>query len=184
MSWHGPIERSSNLPEDVDSVTVIGIRSDQTEEVLMNVSTTANTDISTINASEFPYLQLTYHTADSASRTAGQLRNWHVFFQPVPEVALNPFSGYLAPEENIKAGEELSIGISLDNISDYDFDTLAVDYWVQDATGEIVQSRELWLSGPEANTTRLDTIQFSSRNLSGDYSIWMRANPMDERWQN
>jgi len=181
LIWtHQSIEQPST---DIDSVGVFGIANDGIESHLMTVQTTGETDLSGVNAQQYPMLKLKYVTTDEANRTSGQLRNWHVLFQPVPEAALNPLMGYVEPETEVNSGTELSFGISLDNISDFDFDTMAVDYWIQDSRGEIVESRTEWLSGPRARTTNLDTINFSSRGLSGNYSFWMRANPMDGRWQ-
>lgn len=181
LIWkHQSLEQPSS---DVDSVWVIGLQDDNTEEVLLAVTTTGATDLSSINVKLYPKLKLRFKTVDEANRTSSQLKNWHVLFDPVPEAAINPAMGYVEPDGKVNAGSELAFGISLDNISDFDFDTMAVDYWIQDAGGNIVANRKEWLSGPKANTSTLDTISFSSRGLSGSYSFWMQANPMDENWQ-
>lgn len=182
LSWRSS---DKDVPKtDVDSIQLIGLTSEGIENRLRTLSSSSlGTDISDINADDYPYLKLKYFTHDKTNLTSGNLKHWHLFFEPVPDVALNPVKGFVVPNDEFSAGQSLDFGITLENYTDFDFDTLSVDYWISDGSGQRVAETTRWISGPLANTERLDTVQFNSGSLAGNYTLWMEANPKGERWQ-
>src|SRR5690606_13446419 len=81
--------------------------------------------ISSIDATEFPYLRLRMRNIDSVTLTPYQLKYWRVHFDPVPEGALAA-NLFFSSKDTLEAGEVLKFGIAFKNISKNDFDSLSV----------------------------------------------------------
>jgi len=82
-------------------------------------------DISSINAKQFPYLQLKMRNVDSVTVTPYQLDYWRLNYQPVAEGALAP-NLFFTSKDTLQLGEILHFGIAFKNISLEAFDSLKV----------------------------------------------------------
>ena len=71
---------------------MIGVKNDGTEATLFNNldPSQQDFDISSINASVYPYAKLKLNTMDSANFTPYQLRYWRLTYVPSPEGAIAP----------------------------------------------------------------------------------------------
>src|SRR5207237_5626290 len=80
---------------DNPQVNVIGITNSGAQQVLFTLnSSQQDFDISSINAANFPYLQLEMRNADSLHFTPYQLSSWRILYDPVPEGGLSANIAY------------------------------------------------------------------------------------------
>ena len=140
-------------------------------------------DLSSIAIDSFPYLRLGFNTEDNTFLTAGQLRNWHVLYNPAPDLAINPIKGQtLVANQRLTAGTDLQFGFAIENISAFDMGEFKVHYWYVDADGERIE--DAWVTYPSAASGEVifDSVTFSSQGLSGRYVCYMSVNPMGADW--
>jgi hypothetical protein len=117
--------------QDQAAVEVIGINQQGQETVLFKNVEQLNKSLQSIDAGEYPYLKLRYHTTDDSLQTPAQLDYWRVLYDPVPEAAVNPQARFEFHNDTLHYGEEGSLKMRVDNVSDYDMDSLLTHYSVQ-----------------------------------------------------
>ena len=79
IQWNGKSDEATST--DHANVEVIGIGSNGASTVLRTLSySDQNADISSIDASAYPYLQLKLRDADSINYTPFELRYWHILY--------------------------------------------------------------------------------------------------------
>lgn len=140
------------------------------------------TDISTLIHGSGSMLNLRYQTQDSINLTPAQLSNWHVLYQPAPEAAVNPYLGAYLPSSKIEVGTPVQFAIAVENVSKFGFENLRVRYWLINGNQELVSEKWLTYDTFAPSQIIIDTVSFSTNNLSGDYTIWMEVNPEDSLW--
>ena len=134
-------------------------------------------NISSINAAQYPNLRLRTYHQDSQLRTPPQLLKWQVYYQPVPEGALNP-AYYTFVDDSLQEGNNVSLSMTFENISSTGMDTLLVDYFVYDANnvrrnlGAVRLHRDL-----PAGDTIMCNLDFSTLSMVGNNRLWIEVNP-------
>src|SRR4029079_3116397 len=106
LKWDG--KSMDILPGDNPRVDVIGVTPTGTSDTLiknLNLSQ-RNVDISTIDAAQYPYLQLYLKNSDTVSVTPYQWKYWRLTVTPPPEgaIALNV---YFQMKDVLEVGEPL-----------------------------------------------------------------------------
>ncbi|HLP55541.1 MAG TPA: C25 family cysteine peptidase [Fluviicola sp.] len=155
----------------------------QVSGLLIDQSFTPNDSImnlnSLIDASLYPYIRLEVFIQDSIYFTPAQIDRLHVLYQPVPEAAIDGTSAYYWNPlvDTLQEGQQASFAVDVRNISDFDMDSLLVNYWVEDANRvkhpiDYPRQEPLLVNG-----LIRDKIQFSTVNLAGQNSLWMEVNP-------
>ncbi len=130
MHWRG----SSLEPGSADhpAVDIIGYTATNLPVTLFRVDkNNQDVDISSINAIQYPYLQLKMRNSDSVTLTPYQLRYWRLNYDPIPEGALAP-NLLFTTKDTLEIGEKLSFGIAFKNISQAAFDSLDVKFVILD----------------------------------------------------
>ncbi len=170
-----------NSPDSI-ALQIIGITPNKLEVVLVdNIFTTADIDISTIDALQYPNLKIKAFVQDSVFRTPAQLNRWQVYYEPVPEGALNTryYSFY---KDSIQEGDQVKLDMAFENISSVKMDTLLVDYFIYDANnirhslGSVRMKRDL----PPGDTV-MTHLSFSSAGYAGLNNLWIEANPHQDQ---
>jgi len=162
---------------------VYGIGLGGQEELLLDEipANSSPVDLSGIDASTYPYLRLKAYLQDLELRTPPQLSQWQVYYQPVPEGALNTryFSFY---RDTLQEGEDAILDIAFENISDVGMDTLLVDYFVFDAANvrRNLASTRLHRNLPAGDTV-LCKVRFNTESLAGKNSLWVEVNPRNDQ---
>lgn len=127
--WKEVVWRGSNLEtpsEDNPTIDVVGIDANNNSTVLYTLDKTQqNFDISTVNATDFPYIKLQMRNIDSVTLTPYQLRYWRIHYVPVPEGAVAP-NLFFSAKDTLEIGEPLNVGLAFKNISKAPFDSVAV----------------------------------------------------------
>ncbi len=145
-SWNTLKWRGSSLETklgDAVNVNVIGVDTLGNQTQLMTVDNTSqDVDISSINATTYPYLMLSMRTADSINHTPYQLRYWRLLTNSVPEGALAANIKYLFTDttnkytntDTFNVGQTVNAAIAFKNISDTTFrDSILVNMQIVDA---------------------------------------------------
>lgn len=132
-----------------------------------------------VNASLYPYIQLSAFYKDSFAYTPAQIDRWHVLYSPLPEAAIDGTSGYswIPSMDTLSEGEDVSFAVDIKNIFTLPMDSLKVNYWIIDQNEvkhPITYPRQDSLLVGE---TMRDTVTFSTVGLSGINSFWMEVNP-------
>ncbi|MBL4652475.1 MAG: hypothetical protein JKY53_06355 [Flavobacteriales bacterium] len=138
---------------------------------------------SVVDAKKFPYIKLRTHIYDKTLITSGQLERWHVLYDGIPEVALDPHSFFTFVDDTLQEGQDLEISIAIENVSHYDMDTLRVSYSItkDGTTIPITYTKEDPLLSLEQ---LVDTISYQTLGVKpGINTLWIEVNPEDERWQ-
>lgn len=168
-----------------DSVRLLIEAHDISGTIQMTIDTlfTPNDSILQLNnlvdADLYPYLRLGMYYEDQLFLTPAQVDRLHVLYQPVPEAAIDGTTAYYFNplQDTLQEGQLVSFAVDVRNISDFDMDSLLVNYWVEDANRvkhPIAYPRQepLLVDG-----LIRDTIQFSTVNRAGQNSLWIEVNP-------
>jgi Peptidase family C25 len=132
-NWKNLEWQASETANKITNVSVLGVNNAGKEQVLFDKITATSQDLSKISASEYPFLKLQFYSQDSVLRSAAQLGFWRVLYDGVPEAALNPSIALEFQRDTLQQGEKFSLKMAVENISDYDMDSLLVKLDVQNA---------------------------------------------------
>jgi hypothetical protein len=184
LKWRG----SSAEPVSTDSIfiNVIGVQNNGAEVVLFNQisPTTQDLDISSIDASVYPYVKLHMVTHDTANFTPYQLRYWRLTYVPVPEGAIAP-NIFLSTKDVIETGEPLDFKAAFKNISSVAFDSMKVKMIITDRNNvpniiPIPRRRPLPANGNPNDTLHVGSI-INTANFTGTNSIFLEVNPDNDQ---
>ncbi len=149
-------------------VNVYGVRINNQIDFLFSTSN-PDTSLANVNASFHPKLILEHESTDNVNNTPPQLNYWRVNYDGVIELALNADAHYEFFGDTINLGQMLDISVSLENISDYDTDSILVTYQISGPNQNsefIVNDVEAPLPawGSQNIGTTINTDQFSGLN--------------------
>ena len=120
--WRGT---SSEVPTgDSLSFKVIGITAAGAETTLFTAdSTQKDVNISSVNATLYPYIKLQMYNRDTIASTPYQLRYWRLNYTPVPEGAIAPNIRFTM-KDTVEAGEPINFSVAFKNIGPVNFANL------------------------------------------------------------
>lgn len=174
--------------KDTIKITIIGMKNDGTADTLIkNISKDSldiyNLDVS-ISADTFPYLQLQAWVKDSIKRTPAQLTYWRVYYDGVPDASLNPVKGYTFYSPTVQQGDSIKLSVAIENIGDYDMDSLWVDFWVYDSNRYKIPIKSVKLDSLLIDSFLIGDVKFSTLNIPGGLNgMWVEANPFNNQHQ-
>ena len=123
-----------NVSTDNPLVSVIGLQlNGQVDTLINNIGLTQQSvDLSSINASQYPYIQLQMQNTDTSNYTPYQLAYWRLTYDPAPEGGLNP-GQYFTIKDTVEVGEPLQFKMAFKNVTDIPFsDSMKVKVVVVD----------------------------------------------------
>ncbi len=170
---------------DVLSVDVYGVKEDQSDTLLFSKLTTRNQQLTTLNASLYPYLRLKWNTKDSTLRSSAHLDYWRVLFKQIPEAVLRPekyFAFNIRPDSTISLGEKVTLDIAVENITATNMDSLRTKYIIYKdgiEVGNMDKKFAPLLGNTRMNTTfTYNTIPLQDRQRSrSNCGIYIDVNP-------
>jgi len=181
-SWNTLEFLASGQDVDTDEATVnlYGVKSSGSDTLLVENIEEFSTDISDIDAIEYPFLKLEYISTDTANRTAAQLDYWRVFYRPLPEAALNPLAYYEMYNDTLQQGELFRLSMAVENIDDYDMDSLLMKYTIANTSNELTtkyQKLKPLLKGD----TLIANMSISTKDMNGLQTVTIEANPDEDQ---
>ncbi len=171
------------IGDDSTNLELIGIDNNGISTVLVATILSSDTLISGIDATTYPYLKMKLSSTDTTNRTPIQLDSWRINFMGVPEAALNP-AAYISFTDSANIYQNLKLDIAVENISDYDMDSLTMKYSITDATNQFHIAYNK-LDSLKANDTLHTSFYFpiNSSVFIGSNSLIIDANPFDNNHQ-
>jgi hypothetical protein len=144
-------------------------------------STVQEVDISSVNAQIYPKLRVQgrFHDLTNPDPDPSQIKRWQLLNAPAPECAIHPPLGYHNALQNLYQGQDASVAVAVQNISEFDMDSLLMTAWVVDQANvrRRVHYRVNQPLPPGAYL--MDTIRFSTMGLGGANTLIIEANPID-----
>ncbi len=184
QSLHWDFKSTNTSDNDEIELKVYGINKKGDENLLMENIIPGNFDIynleNSIDYTEYPHVKLDFFTKNDSSKVPAQLTKWQLKFEPGPETAIDPNSGYHFCCDTIGEGGEIKFAVATKNISNYDMDSLRVKYWLQDNSYKKTLIDLRTLRPHPAGDVIIDTVTYSTLGLSGINSIWVQYNPINE----
>lgn len=167
---------------DSTRIKLYGVQSGNIEEQLADFYQQPNEilDLETYaDAETWPELRLEAYLEDMESQTPAQLKSWHVMYEKVPEVALNPSLGFVFESEEVMEGADLKLAIAIDNIGDVDMDSLLISYWLEDAQQHLHPIAYQRQAPLPAGQNLMDTLTISTTGFAGSNLLWVEVNPIN-----
>jgi hypothetical protein len=169
-----------------DSVwlNIIGISQfGQSDTLMKNISVHQGsiTLDSQISAAQYPYLQLMVNMMDDENRTPAQMKYWSVVYDAIPETALNPSLHYVFEKDSVPEGKSILFSTAIQNISEYDMDSLHVKYWIIDQNRQMHPIEYPRQAPHKAGDILIDTIYISTKGLAGNNNLWIEVNPDNDQ---
>ncbi len=131
VHWRGH-DLSSPVTDTV-GLQVIGVDTLGNSTTLYRLPRTVQDfDISAINATQYPNMQLRLATEDSVNAKPYQLDYWRLNYTPVPEGAMAPNILLKAPD-TVVLGQPIEFAVAFKNISPYAFDSMTIKMYILDA---------------------------------------------------
>jgi hypothetical protein len=179
MHWRGKSLEANS--QDNPTVQIIGIDSVGNSTTLFNVNKTMqDIDISSVSASQYPYIQLKMRNLDSVTLTPYQLSYWRLNYTSAPEGALTPNLFFLT-SDSLEQGEVLHFGIAFKNISPSPFDSVKVKIAIIDNNNVThllpVQKQKPLVSGD----TIILKYDIATKGYSGPNTLLVDFNPDNDQ---
>ncbi len=182
LSWDRFVWQASAFDAGTDSLSfeIHGIDTLQKDSLLMSGIVAGETDISFIDATEFPYLKLVFHASDETNETCPNLDYWRVYYDPVPEALLSPQAHFVLHKDTVQQGEPFFMEMAIKNISDVNMDSLLVKYTVtgEDNNATTFLKRIAPVAG---ENTVIDHFPLETFDRTGKQRIKMEINPDNDQ---
>jgi len=182
---HWKQENFDGLETDSVWLNVIGIKHNGLKDTLFtHIQPEQGTILLTenkISADEYPYMQLMVNMIDDENRTPAQMKYWKVIYEGIPETALNPSLHYVFESDTVPEGQKLIFSTAIHNISDYDMDSLLIDYWIIDNNRQYHPIEYTRQRPHPAGDVLIDTIEVNTRGITGQNSLWIEVNPNNDQ---
>jgi hypothetical protein len=178
----------ADTSNDDEWVRIIGIQPNGTEDILIDNIQSSTTDIYSLNTlpgfdpTLHPYLKLMMYTRDDSTQTPAQINHWHVMYEGVPECALSPNLGWGYNGDTTYQGQNINFHVSIENIGDYDMDSLQIRYSIMDANN-VMHDYYVIRDSLRVGDVLVDTFSISNNNFSGFNTFYVEANPFTSIWQ-
>ena len=189
----GPVDSWNSIQLNLNSVDA-DVSTDSTELTLWGYSKpdvapnllmtypnmTSNTDISWIDANEYPYLQLQLKSFDADNKTAPDINHWTVLYEGIPELAVNPDRYFVVTNDSIEKGQQYSIELAIENISDYDPDSILVKYLLTSEQSNLPPEFQR-IAPITQKSFKLAKYSINTNELNENQSILIEVNPNDDQ---
>ncbi|MEI6816162.1 MAG: C25 family cysteine peptidase [Bacteroidota bacterium] len=181
LHWKQHSVEPSGISKDSVFLRLLGIRASGQIDTLDNhiMPSTADSVLTGISAATYPYLQLQAFEQDKVLRSPPQMNRWQIYYDGVPDIALNPSKGYAFYKNPLDGGETLKFSTVVENISNYDMpDTTHISFYVFDQN----RIKNYLPSQPIkklkiGDTTMAKVSYDSTQKFAGINSFWVEANP-------
>jgi len=178
LEWE-PLETNGN---DTQSITIYGVNDAGEKTVLVENLTDYSANLSNVNATDYPYLELEYHVDDVTDLTAASLDYWRIYYVPLPEAVINANGdNYAFNSPILTKGELLTLDYNVSNISETDMSEMLVSYSIVGESNEAISWNQRYDVLPN-NTNATYGIEYNTADLpSGTYDLQVSINPNEDQ---
>jgi len=181
LHWNQvPAENPSN---DIVHLNILGLNDitnnwDTLSTEILYSSTGKDTSLAWISASTYKYLKLQTFTQDDSLRSPAQMKYWRVYYDDVPECALNPNRSFYFYKDPLQEGDTIRVQMAVDNLGNLPMDSLHMKFYLYD-------NNRVRHDFPVAKMDSLRVGQYlianlvidSTLGLAGNNGLWVEANP-------
>ncbi len=169
-------ELSEEPANDSTYVNLYGVRPDGTDTLLMEQIIEKELNLSQISAELYPFLKLEYFSFDNVNLTSADLVFWRVFYDGIPELALDFLDDEAVFEsDTLDQGNKFVLRIPVKNIGSVDVDSIDVRITLTDSdnlsTISLITLKDLGVGEKQYVDFELETVDFT-----GEYSVSIEAN--------
>ncbi len=139
-----------------------------------------DTTLNWIFANSYPYIKLQSYVQDDSLRTPAQMKYWRVYYEDVPECAVNPNRAFEFHANPLQEGDTLQLSMAIENISELPMDSLGVSFYLYD--GDRIKHLFPSVKLDSLRVNQYITATFvidSTFGYAGENSLWIEANPYD-----
>jgi hypothetical protein len=183
QNWMQFFKRTSRKEVSDDfSFDITGVKLNG-NEVLLFDDVTTDQDLSTVNATDYPFVKLTFTAEDDINLTPVQLNKWLVLYEPMAEGVL-VFKGS-TDQQLLNEGQVWSDVYGFVNISDKTFTgPLKVNVEVFNLTERIVEKTEFEIEAPApGDTTKFDvTVNTVAKSGLNDVNVFVNPHTQPEQY--
>ena len=164
-SWTQFAYQINKNPEDDFDTKLTGVTSEGNEVDLFFLSQTENQDLSSVDATQYPYMKVNFSFTDDTELTSPQLRYWQLTYEQPPE-------GILLTNDTetdvIFEGQSVKKDFLFLNLSTTDFkDSLEVSATLLSKSNGNRNVQSYKIEGPLAGDTTIFSTNISSVNQDG-----------------
>ncbi len=178
LDFSQEVAHPADPPQDGYFFDIIGIRPDQSEQVLFENTTAGKIDLSGVSSLQYPFIRLRMYSENPDGLVPTQLKRWTLRFEPQPEGIIRLADNQDAEGIEKQEGDTLTVNMYFDNISGVDFtDSIQVDFTLfnREQAKSYPDSMKIGaLKGGESGSIRL-TLQTMGKG--GDNDLKVFANP-------
>lgn len=180
FEWDGTTLDATN--GDESAVNILGVKqSGAIDTLIKNIKPIQKVvDLSSIDAIQYPYLQLQLQNVDKVFHTPYQLKTWRLTYDPVPEGALAPNIN-LVMKDTIEAGEPLEFRVAFKNVSETAFDSVRVKLSIIDANNVMHLLQNYRYKPLVANDTLTIIQSLDTKRFVGKNSLFLDVNPDNDQ---
>ena len=184
-SFHWKRHALQKPATDSASVTIYGVNGSNVPVLLYKAFTGTDLALNFINPKIYPTILVQENTTDTTNKTPAQLNFWRVNYQPVPDAALNP-NTYLTlqhipiqslPHDSLQQGQQFAVGVDVDNITDYNMDSLWMKYIVTTSTGNSTPLFTKYHPLPANDSLHANFNMATTSTAPGLDNLFIEANP-------
>ncbi len=177
VQWNGTnIETSNN---DEYNVSVIGVAQNGAETNLYTLNNTQQDfDISSVSASQYPFIKLQLYSKDTVNHTPYQLNYWRVIGTPLPDGVLAPNLNF-SLKDSLDLNEPQKVIIPFKNISDIPLgtDSIGVTMILYDKNNNATNIQLPRLKKLNPGDTAVISHTIDTRDLEGLNNLYVEVNP-------
>lgn len=181
-SLHWQYQPDNNHVDEELRIQLKGFQVDGTNQILLDtlVSTVDSIELNNIVlADDYPYVQLIGRKRDENTAIAPQLMRWQLVNQPMPEAALNAYYNHTFHADTLMEGEQLEFAVAIENISEFDMDSMLVSYQVFNKDNQVSVIPYDRKDSLRVGEIIYDTIYFDTKGYRGANRLRVEANPIN-----
>jgi len=185
-AWHGLYwNELPNSPEDSTRIMLQGIPAGSNTPVDLIDFPSAQDSVpnlgAMVDAAQYPQLRIRGFFSDTTAidPKPAQMVRWQLLSSPVPECAIHPPLGYYNALEGWAQGQDAAVAVAVQNISEFDMDSLLMTAWVIGADN-VRDTVHYKLNAPlPSGAFLVDTVRFNTLGFGGMNTLVIEANPVD-----
>lgn len=140
-----------------------------------------DTSLESLNAELYPYLSMELNLSDETGRTAPNLKDWTVYFEGLPDLAVSPAAFFVLESDTVLQGKPLHLSCRVENLSSIPMDTVSIRFTLEDSQNSISSSEIKW--NPVAGLQQRDLEYFlETEDMQGPHVLTIELNT--DRLQN
>jgi hypothetical protein len=164
-----------DAPTDKSNIALYGIDSSGAKILLTTLYGT-DTNISFINAQQYPYLIVRYNSEDTVEHSAEQLKYWRILYKPLVDLAVVP-NVALTFDTLMPQGRPNVVNFAVQNLTGLVTDSTIVKVQTRDVANNLVQTQNIKLNSLKPFEKVTLSSEISTAEIPGKNMFQINVNP-------